>query len=62
MAIEFQIKLKNPQDQELGLGEQGMEDFIDDEGNQSGFSALYSSTLGVTKRASIPLAATESRW
>ncbi len=35
---------------------------MDDWRNQSGFSAPCSCTQGVTKRASIPLATTESRW
>lgn len=39
-----------------------MAGFIDDAMNQSGFSAPYSCSQGVTKRASIPLATTESRW
>lgn len=35
---------------------------MDDGRNQSGFSAPCFCTQGVTKRASIPLATTESRW
>lgn len=35
---------------------------MDDGRNQSGFSATCSCTQGFTKRASIPLATTESRW
>lgn len=35
---------------------------MDDGRNQSGFSAPCSCTQGFTKRASVPLATTESRW
>lgn len=35
---------------------------MDDGRNQSGFSAPCSCTQGVTERASVPLATTESRW